>query len=173
MNFVKDFWEVIWDILGWFQIITFLDEWEEGVVLQAGKFRRVVKAGWWLHCPLCIDEFHTMNVKPTAMELEEQTVTSADGKQVVVRAVLMWSIFDIKKCILDVEDAEETLGDIAVGYVQELIEDCEWDYIQSPEFRRDLKKRIQRQARKFGITVSTVKLRDLALTHVYRLFGGL
>jgi regulator of protease activity HflC (stomatin/prohibitin superfamily) len=127
MNFVKDAWEVIWEVLGWFQIITVLDEWEEGVVLQLGKYRRTVKAGWWLHLPLTIDEIHVMNVRPDAMELDEQTLTTGDESEIIIKVVLMWSIFDIKKCTLDVEDAAETLEQISVGYVHDLVEVTDWD----------------------------------------------
>ena len=169
MNFVRDAWEILWDILGYFQIITFLDEWEEGIVLQAGKYRRTVTAGWWLHCPLGIDEIHVMNVKPDAMELDEQVLTTQDDYSIIIKVVLMWSIFDIKKCTLDVEDAADTLQQIAVGYVHDLVEETEWDDIRIKAFRNALKLSIQKQARKFGITVSQVKLQDLALTKVFRL----
>ncbi len=30
MDFVRSFWDIIWEVLGWFQVITFIDEWEEG-----------------------------------------------------------------------------------------------------------------------------------------------
>jgi len=169
MNFVRDAWEIIWDILGWFQIITFLDEWEEGIVLQAGKYRRTVGPGWWLHLPLGIDEIHVMNVKPDAMELDEQVLTTYDDDEIVIKVVLMWSIFDIKKCTLDVEDAADTLQQIAVGYVHDIVEETEWAEIRTKAFRSALKQSIQKQARKFGITVSQVKLQDLAKTKVFRL----
>lgn len=173
MDFVRSFWDIIWEVLGWFQVITFIDEWEEGVVLQAGKFRRVVKAGWWLHCPLEIDEFHTMNIRPTAMELAEQSLTTRDDVEIVCRGVLIWSIFDIKKAILDVEDASDSLNDIAVGIIQDQVEQQDWEYIRSPEFRKDVKKAIQRQARVWGISVKTFKFQDLVKAPSYRVFGGL
>ena len=173
MNWVASAWDTIWEVLGWFKFVTFIDEWEEGVVLQAGKFRRVLKPGWRLHCPLKIDEIYTMNVRLDAMELDEQVLTTADDVEIVIRVVLMWSIFDIKKCILDVEDAEDTLKDIAVGFVQELVEETEWVYIKTKEFRKKLKKLINRQSRKWGMTVPKTKIKDLAKTRVYRIFGGL
>ncbi len=173
MNWVASAWETLWEVLGWFQFVTFIDEWEEGVVLQAGKFRRVLKPGWRLHCPFGVDEIHVMNVKPDAMKLDEQVLTTYDDVEIVIKAVLKWSIFDIKKCMLDVENAEDTLGDIAVGFVQELVEETEWDRIRTKKFRKKLKKRIRGQARKWGIEVSTVKLKDLAKTRVYLIFGVL
>lgn len=173
MNFIASTWEIIWDVMGWFQIATFIDEWEEGVLLRRGKYKRTVGPGIAWHLPFEIDEIHTMNVKPTAMELDEQSLTTYDDVKIVCRVVMMWSIFDIKKCTIDVEDASDTLGDIALGYVQEMVEETEWKAIRTRKFRKQLKDRIQRQARKFGITVSTVKFQDLAEARSIRLFGGL
>ena len=173
MNFVKDFWDVIWEVLGWFQFITFVDPWEEGIVVQAGTFRRTIGPGWWLHCPFEIDEITLMNVKPTALELEEQSAISADDVRVVARGVLMWGVFDVKKAFIDVEDPEDTLGDIAVGVVQEQIQEQDWEYIRTPEFRTDIKKAIQKEARKWGLSVPKFKFQDLTDAKSYRIFGGL
>ena len=112
-----------------------------------------------------------MNIMPAALELEEQALTIGDDKQVTLRAVLMWSVFDTKKCLVDVEEAEDTLGDIAVGIIQEKVEMTDWKDIQTPEFRKEVLNAIQKQARKWGIAVSTVKFQDLTLASVYKLFG--
>ena len=173
MNFVKDFWQVIWQVIGWFKVIVFIYDWQEGIVVQAGKFRRVLKPGWRWHLPLKIDEIITMNIMPTAMELEEQSLTTKNDVDIVCRGVLMWSIFDIRKCVIDVEDAEDTLNDIAVGIIQEQVEENEWSYIRSLEFRTDIKKAIQKQARTWGIKVPTFKFQDLVKANAYRVFGGL
>ncbi len=173
MNFVREIWDIIWEIIGFFQFITFIDEWEEGIVLQAGKFRRVLKPGWRMHCPFGVDELYTLNIRPDAMELTEQVLTTKDGVKIVIRGVLMWTIFDIKKCTLDVENAADTLGDIAVGFIQELVERTTWRKVQTRRFRKALTRRIDKQARKWGIAVSTVKLQDIAETRVYSIFGGI
>ena len=169
MDFIASFWGIIWEILGWFQICTFIDPWEEGIVVRRGKFSRIIGPGIAWHLPFAIDDIHTMNVKPAAMELDEQVLTTADGKQIILAAVLMWSIFDIKKIFLNVENASATLSDILVGFIHELVERSTWDYIRTPQFLVELKRIIQPTARKYGISVSTVKLHDLAETRVYRL----
>lgn len=166
---MRSFWNIIWEVIGWFQICTFIDPWEEGIIVRRGKFSRVVKPGIAWHLPFEIDSIHTINVKIAAMEMDEQVLTTKDGKKIILSAVLMWSIFDVKKVFLDVEDASDTLADIVVGFIHELVERSTWAYINTPEFRAELKKLIQRTARKFGIRVITVKLHDLALTRVYRL----
>jgi len=169
MDFIRSAWDIIWEAVGWFQICTFIDEWEEGVLLRRGKFVRTFKAGITWHLPLGLDELHVMNVKPDAMDFDEQILTSSDGKKCVISIVLMWSIFDIRKCVIDVEDAEEALNQIGVGYVHDLVEETKWDDIRTKTFRGDLKRRIQKQARKFGISVTTVKIGNLAESKVIRL----
>jgi regulator of protease activity HflC (stomatin/prohibitin superfamily) len=169
MDFIRSTWDIIWEALGWFQICTFIDEWEEGVLLRRGKFSRTVGPGIAWHLPFEIDEITCQNVKPTSMDLDEQVLTTADNVKVVISVVLMWNIYDIRKCLIDVEDAEETLEQIAYGYVHDAVEVSDWDAIREPEFRKELKQNIQKQARKFGITVSTVKITNFAETKVFRL----
>ena len=170
MDIFTGLWHILKDIIGWFKVCTFIDPWEEGILVRRGSFKRVVKGGVAWHLPFGQDEITTTNVRPTAMELDEQTVETADGKTIVCSGVLMWGIFDVKKSMLDVEDAGESLSDIAVGIIQEMIESQEWEYIRTEEFRKDCKKAIQKQARKWGVSVPSFKFHDLASVRAFRLF---
>lgn len=169
MDFIRSFWNILWEVLSWFQICTFIDPWEEGIVVRRGMFSRVVKPGIAWHLPFEIDEIHTINVKLSAMNLNEQALTTKDGKKIILSAVLMWSINNVKKVFLDVEDASDTLADIALGFIHDYVEKTNWKDICTPRFRADLNRIIQKTAHKFGITVSTVKFKNLAETRVYRL----
>ena len=60
-----------------------------------------------------------------------------------------------------------------MGIIQDQVEMQDWEYIRSPEFRNDIKRAIQRQARVWGIAVKTFKFQDLILADSYRVFGGL
>lgn len=171
MDFMRSAWDIIWEVLGWFQFCTFIDEWEEGVLLRRGRFVRVVKPGIAWHLPLEIDDITCLNVKTASMELAEQVLTTKDKQSIVISVNMLWSIFDIKKCVVDVEDAADTLSDIVLGYVHDLVEETTWHQIKTESFRKELKRLIQKQARKFGIAVSTVKIANLAKTRVYRLIS--
>lgn len=172
MDIFTGLWMIIKEILGSIQVITVIDEWEEAVQLRMGRFRRTRKPGWWLHRPFGIDEFFRLNVKPTALELDEQALTTDDDKEIVVKGVLMWGIFDIRKAICDVEDVEETLGDLALGIIQDMVETQDWDYLRTEECRKDIKKKIQQQARKWGVTVSSFKWQSIVPARTYKLFGS-
>lgn len=178
-SWFRDIWEVLWEVLGYFQIVTFIDAFDEGVLLRRGRFKRCVGGdvkhflGVAWHLPLEIDEITVMNVKPTAMELAAQSVTTADGQDIVLRAVILWGIFDIRKAMIDVEDCTGSLGNIAVGLIQECVEVTDLADIRTRAFRTLVKKHIQKQARKWGISVSTVRFQDLTVAPSYRIFGGL
>lgn len=164
-------WEVIKELLRYVKFITFVDAWDEGVLLRRGTYVRVLKPGVVYHWPF-LDELHFMNVKPTALELEEQSLTTSCGRRIVCRGVLMWGIKDIYQCIVEVEDAESTLADIAVGVIQELVEVTRWEDITHKEFRQDVRRAVQKQAKEWGIKVSTFKFQDLTEARSYRLFGS-
>ena len=171
MDIFTGLWTVLKDIFRSFQIITVIYQWQEGVQLRMGKFKRVVTPGWWLHRPFGVDVFFTLNVKIAALELDEQALTTGDDVEIVVKGVLMWSIFDIRKAICDVEDVEETLGDIALGIIQDMVETQGWDYLRTEECRKDIKKMIQRQARKWGVSVSSFKWQSIVRARTYKVFG--
>lgn len=170
MDIFTGIWLIIKELLSLIRVVKIIDEWEEGVQLRLGKFKRVVTPGWWLHRPFEIDEFYTMNVKPTALELDEQALTTGDDQEIVVKGVLMWSIFDIRRSICDVEDVEETLGDIALGIIQDMTEEQDWNYLRTEECRKDIKKKIQQQARKWGVTVSSFKWQSIVRARTFKVF---
>ena len=125
MNFVRDFWDIVLDVVGFFQIATVIDSYEQGVLLRFGNFKRTLKPGLRWHLPFGIDEITTMNVKPGVMELDEQVCTTADDYKIACSGVLQWSVFDIRRACLDVEDVEDALSDIALGFIQEMVEATE------------------------------------------------
>ena len=170
MDIFTGLWNILSTVVHWFQICTFIDPWEEGILVRRGKFKRVVTCGVAWHLPFGQDDITTTNIRPTALELDEQTVTTRDGLTVVCRGVLMWDIFDVKKSMLDVEDAQESLGDISVGVIQESAEQQDWEYIQSSDFRKDVLRAIQKQARSWGIGARKFKFQDLALAKAFKLF---
>lgn len=164
--------DFVFSIIDLFKFWEIVAAYEEGIVLRFGKFHRTVAPGFRWMIPFGIEQVLTNNVVPASMSLSEQSLVTADGKRVVITAVLMWKIFDIRRCMLDVEDAEDTLADIAVGYVQEAVEETSWADIRTKAFRTDVKRRIQKNAREWGITVYSVKFKDLTDARTIRLLGG-
>ena len=171
MDIFTGAWNIIKEIISWVQIITVIDPWMEGVQVRMGKVKRTLKPGWWFIRPFDIDDVFVLNVKPSSMELDEQALTTDDDQEIVVKGVIMWSIFDIKKAIVDVENVADTLGDIVLGIIQDTVETQDWSYLRTEACRNDIKKRIQQQARKWGVTVSSFKWQSIVRARTFKVFG--
>ena len=159
------------DFIDLFRFWTIVMPYEEGVVIRLGKYKKTVTAGWWLIWPFNIDQVLKANVVPTTLDLGEQSVTTADGQSVVVRAFLTWSIFDVRKLLLEVEDHEDALNDVASGYIAQAIAEADWAEVSAADFCDGLKPAIQKRARKWGISVKNVQFSDCTRSKSLRLFN--
>ena len=152
------------------QIYIFVDQYEEGVVLRCGKYKRTVGPGLHWLLPLNFETCLTDNVVMATDELDVQTLTTKDNKTINIALVLTWKITDIRRILLDVEDADDALTDAAAGYLGDMVETHTWAQIRKPEFVLTLKKQIQQQAREWGIKVIKVKCSQKAIGRGYKLW---
>ena len=162
--------DFFFQIVGMFQFWTVIDAFEEGVLLRFGKFKKTLKPGLRFILPFYIDNVLTDNVVTDPMTLGTQSLTTKDGKSIVISAVITWRIFDIRKVLLEVDGAESALVDVSAGYIHEQVAQNTWATIRKPDFPNSLKKHIQRQARKWGISVTNVQFSDCSLSRSYRLW---
>ena len=162
--------DVIVEFIGLFQVYFFIDEFEEGVVLRAGKYHRTVKPGPHWICPLNYESVLVDNVVPTTTKLGVQSLHTNDDQHINIKGVLFWKITDIRKVLLDVEDADDALTDASTGYISEMVADHTWDEIRSSQFVKQLKSKIQEQAREWGIRVMKVYISDCSKTRAIRMW---
>lgn len=158
--------------IGMFRFFTVVDAFENGVKLRWGKYVKTVKPGFRWQLPLGIDEILTVNVVTDPVVVGPQSLTTKDGKSVVILAIVTWKTFDARKVLLEVDGAESALVDVSCGYIHEQVAAHTWATIRTPEFPNSLKKHIQKQARKWGISVTNVQFSDCSLSRSYRLWTG-
>lgn len=153
------FWEVI-------------NQFERGVVLQLGKFRREVGPGIQLICPFAIDKVLTDNVTFKTGRLRAQTLTTKDRKTIVVSPVVAYKIKHIKKFLLEVEGAEDALEDMTYGTVGTLVRKTRFDEMMSDEWHDTLFEQVRKEGFKFGIEVEAVRLSDFGDILTIRLINS-
>ena len=162
--------DLIVDFVSLFQIYVFIDQYEEGVILRCGKYHRTVGPGLRWILPLNFEAVLTDNVVPTTAELGVQSLHTKDDHHINIQGVLLWKISDIRKVLIDVEDADDALTDAATGYLAEMVADHPWDEIRTSKFVKKLKSKIQEQARIWGIQVMKVYISDCSKTRAMRLW---
>lgn len=170
MNFITGAWDMIKELLAWAVFWVVIDQYEEGVLLRCGKFKRCLKPGLRFVLPCGIDKVQVDNVVLATLSLDTQSLTTKDGKAIVIEAFLTWKIIDIRKVLLEVEAVADALTDVASGYIAEQVSCHTWAVVRQPEFSRTLRKHIQKQAGQWGISVTNVQFSDCALAASYRLW---
>ena len=153
-----------------FRFFTVIDEFERGVVLRAGKFSREIGPGFHWLIPFNIERAFTDNVVPRTQNLGAQSLTTKDGKNVVVSGIVTAKIRDIKKAVLEVEGVDHALIDSCYAGIASLVSASTWDEIRSEEFSDKLTAACRKQAFRYGVEITRVQLSDVALSRALRLF---
>lgn len=162
--------DVLLKFVGLFHFWTIIYDYEKGVILRLGKFHRYAKPGLNLRIPFSIEECMAINAVFDTMDLGQQSLTTKDGHNVVLSTYVSWTVKDPRKALLTVDGVESVLSDVASGYIEERVAAATWDEVRTATFRKSLKKHIQRQARKWGISVKNVQFSDRTRSRSLRLW---
>jgi regulator of protease activity HflC (stomatin/prohibitin superfamily) len=154
-------------LLGFLLMFSFkiAQQWEKAVVLRFGKFRALKGPGmFWLlplidATPRWID--HRVMVTPFSAE---KTLTR-DTVPVDVDAVLFWCVWDAEKAALEVEDYKAAISWAAQTALREIIGQMTLAdiLVGRAKMDADLQKIIDERTAPWGITVSSVEIRDVVI----------
>lgn len=145
-----------------------VDQWEEGVHLSTGKFKRVVKPGLNFKVPF-FDQIITTPVITQTVNLKPQTVTSEDDKSVVLSSIVRYHIHDVEKFLLGVMHANDVLVDTTQGIIRDMVEGCKWNDLY--DLGSVVTPEVNVQVAKWGITVEQISFPDLGEIKTYRIMS--
>lgn len=145
-----------------------VNQWEEGVHLVNGKFYRTVKPGIRFKFPF----FNQILVTPVitqTVNLSPQTVTSLDERKVVLSSIVRYHIYDVEKFLLGVMHANDVLVDTTQGIIRDIVENTTWDDLV--DLTNRVTPAVNKQVKKWGITVQLVSFPDLGEITTFRIIG--
>ena len=143
-----------------------IDEWEEGIVLRNGKYIKTVKPGLYFKIPF-FDSVWRYNVITQSIDIPPQSVTTADGYNVVVKGIIRFIVSDIKTFLLTITQPQDVLTDTTGGMIREIIEDTKWSDIV--DIDKKLTSEVGKFVKKCGIKVEKVTLTDLQIANSIRI----
>ncbi|WP_422080937.1 slipin family protein [Ulvibacterium sp.] len=148
--------------------IHIADQWEKAVVLRMGKFRGLRGPGIFFIIPIIdqIDKYIDQRVRVTDFKAE-QTLTK-DTVPVNVDAVVYWTVWDVEKAALEVQEYERAIFYIAQTGLRDIIGKHELaDILQEREkIAEDLQKVLDHNTNPWGITCQTVGIKDIIIPQV-------
>ena len=141
------------------------DQWERAVVLRMGKYKGLKGPGLFIIIPI-IDSVSTyidQRVRVSAFKAE-QTLTK-DTVPVNVDAVVYWTVWDVEKAALEVQEYQKAIEHIAQTGLRDTIGKHELSELlqERDKIAEDLQHVLDRNTNPWGITCQTVGINDIAI----------
>ena len=145
--------------------IRVADQWERAVVLRMGKFAGLKGPGPFLIIPILesVSTYIDQRVRVSAFKAE-QTLTK-DTVPVNVDAVVYWTVWDVEKAALEVQDYQTAIEHIAQTGLRDTIGKHELSTLLQERDRiaDDLQQVLDHNTNPWGITCQTVGIKDIAI----------
>jgi regulator of protease activity HflC (stomatin/prohibitin superfamily) len=145
--------------------IQVADQWEKAIVLRMGKFIGLRGPGIFFIIPIIdqVGAYIDQRVRVTEFRAE-QTLTK-DTVPVNVDAVVYWTVWDVEKAALEVQEYVKAISYIAQTDLRDIIGKHELaDLLQDREkIAEDLQKTLDVNTNPWGITCQTVGIRDIII----------
>jgi regulator of protease activity HflC (stomatin/prohibitin superfamily) len=145
--------------------IKIADQWEKAVLLRMGKYIGLKGPGIFFIVPVIdkVMDYIDQRVRVTDFKAD-QTLTK-DTVPVNVVAVLYWTVWDVEKAALEVQDYTTAIEYIAQTGLRDTIGKHELaDLLQDREkIAEDLQKLLDENTNPWGITCVTVGIKDITI----------
>lgn len=145
--------------------IRIADQWERAVVLRMGKFKGLKGPGPFMIIPILdsVSNYIDQRVRVSAFKAE-QTLTK-DTVPVNVDAVVYWTVWDVEKAALEVQEYQKAIENIAQTGLRDTIGKHELSTLlqERDKIAEDLQHVLDRNTNPWGITCQTVGINDIAI----------
>ena len=145
--------------------IRIADQWERAVVLRMGKFKGLRGPGPFMIIPIIdsVSAYIDQRVRVSAFKAE-QTLTK-DTVPVNVDAVVYWTVWDVEKAALEVQEYQRAIEHIAQTGLRDTIGKHELSTLlqERDKISEDLQHVLDRNTNPWGITCQTVGINDIAI----------
>jgi len=151
------------------QAIKIVREYERVVIFRLGRFSGVKGPGIFFIIPI-IDRVMQIDLRVFTIDVAKQVVITKDNVSVEVDAVIYYRVVDPSRAIIQVENYKQATSLLSQTTLRDVLGQIELDDLLSK--RDELNKRLQeildRHTDPWGIKVTAVTLRDVALPESMR-----
>jgi regulator of protease activity HflC (stomatin/prohibitin superfamily) len=145
--------------------IKIAEQWEKAVVLRVGKFTGLKGPGLFLIIPIIdrVDNYIDQRLRVTDV-VAEQTLTK-DTVPVTVDAVVYWTVWDVEKAALEVQEYAKAINFVSLTGLRDIIGKHELaDLLQNREkIAESLQQVLGEQTYPWGITCNSVGIKDIVI----------
>jgi regulator of protease activity HflC (stomatin/prohibitin superfamily) len=146
------------------QVVRILREYERGVIFRLGKLHGQKGPGLILLWPV-IDRMVKMDLRVVTIDVARQEVMTRDNVPVSVDAVVYFRVVDPTAAVVKVENYWKATSLIAQTSLRSVLGQAELDELLAhrDKINQTLQEIIDRQTDPWGIKVTSVEVKDVAL----------
>lgn len=145
-----------------------LNDYEGGVLMRLGRYRKDLKNGVNLKIPL-VDSIVTNNIKTNTFEIQNVNVTTIDNKTITVSGIIEFDITNVKAYLIDYNDAETNVLDLAKGIISDYLTGCDWEDIKKKTTSTKIKNKLKNRFSEMGINVKDFMFGSISTTRTFTL----
>jgi len=165
MIFQYSLWGIGWIlVLGILSSLKIVKEYERGVKFTLGKFSGIMEPGLKIVVPI-IQSWQRVDIRVKAVDVPDQDAITKDNVSIKVNAVLYYKVADSKKAIIEVEEFNYAVSQLAQTTMRDVVGEVTLDELLSK--RDSVSKRIREIVDKatdpWGIKVESVELKHVEL----------
>lgn len=177
---LEKLWDFLINILHLFRFWFVVDEYEQDILLTLGRYNRekgVIKGpGIHWRIPFGVQQEIGDNVVKKVIDMPIQAVTMRCGTTVTVGPIIAYKISDIRKVMLDVEDAETAARDSSRATLRQELAKLTFDEAKEMDMEDKLVEHITKSARKkgwqYGVEIMELGLSDFSKARIHRFITG-
>jgi regulator of protease activity HflC (stomatin/prohibitin superfamily) len=145
--------------------VRVVTQFERGVVLRFGQLRDATRGpGLTLITPIA-DRLHKVNMQIVTMPVPAQEGITRDNVTVRVDAVVYYRVLDPVKVVVDVQNYQHAIGQVAQASLRSIIGKSDLDDLLSNRERlnQGLELMLDSPALDWGVQIDRVEIKDVAL----------
>jgi regulator of protease activity HflC (stomatin/prohibitin superfamily) len=140
-------------------------QYERGVILRLGRARPEPKApGMRLVLPL-VDRMHRVSLRIVTLPVESQKIITRDSVSIDVAAVAYYQVVDPMRAILEIEDVQSAIYEIAQTTVRNVVGQSSLDDVlaATEKINIAIRKILDEATEPWGVQIRLVELKDIQL----------
>ena len=145
--------------------VAIVRQYQRGVVFRFGKIRPVVRdPGLRFMIPL-VDRMQKVTLRTVTMPIQSQQIITKDSVSIGVAAVAYFRRVDPVKSIVEIEDVESAIYEIAQTTVRNVVGRSSLDHVlsETETLNESIKEILDVTTERWGVLVQLVELKDIEL----------
>ena len=144
--------------------VAIVREYQRGVIFRLGKVRNVRNPGMRFMIPL-VDRMQKVTLRTVTMPIQSQQVITKDNVSIGVAAVAYFRRVDPVKSIVEIENVQSAINQIAQTTVRNVVGRSSLDQVlsQTETLNDTIKQILDMTTERWGVLVQLVELKDIQL----------